>query len=164
MTRSKTPGKNSLIKHAGHQDLAGYDPSKPLARPEREAYCHAIIACGGNKTKAFEQVYNECRKLPRSKANYPYAYFKGAQIRARYDYLLAEYLNNVGIDAESLLVKSAKMIEVAVASQDIQGFKTMVDTIMKIKGEDVKKVMTVSKQMKVTEDDKAAIDALFEEL
>lgn len=144
--------------------MDGYDPSKPLAKIEREQYVHAIIAHGGNKKKAFEEVYNNGEPLPREKANYPYAYFKGKQIRARYDYILNQHLQNVGIDSKSMLIKSAKLMEQAVLSNDIDGFTKMVNTVLKIKGEGQTKVITMSSPAAITHEDNTAIEALFEKL
>lgn len=144
--------------------IAGYDPQTPLKDPRRELYCHEIIAQGGNKKRAYELAYLAGVPLPKSKANYPYIYFKGPQIRARYDVLVNQHLDSVGLDTKSMLVKSAKLLQQATKDNDIQGFTTMVATIMKIRGTDIKKVMTVSKKMEVTAEDLETIEGIFENL
>lgn len=152
----------------------GYDPKDPLPDFKREKYAHEIIRCDGNKVKAWKTIYmpeligagedGKDLKLPRAKANYPYVAFRGKQMQARYKYLVDQHLDHCGIDTRHLLMKSAKLVDTAVAKRDIQGFSTMVNTILKLKGEDVVRVAQITKEVKLTEEDMDAVKGIFSEL
>lgn len=144
--------------------INGYDPKTPLSDIKRELFCNEVIMCEGNKAKAWANIYNKGEKIPRNKANYPYIAFKGKQIKARYKYLLDQHLEHVGIDSRHLLMKSAKLIDAAVAKKDIAGFSTMVNTILKLKGEDIVKVAQITKEVKLDAEDIQKVQKIFEDL
>lgn len=148
--------------------VAGYDPKTPLSDLKRELLVNEVIRCDGNKAKAWRKIYMPelpaDQKIPRSRANYPYVAFKGKAIQARYKYLVDQYLDHCGIDTRHLLMKSAKLVDSAVAKRDIAGFSTMVNTILKLKGEDIVKVAQITKEVKLDAEDMDKIKDLFNDL
>lgn len=152
----------------------GYDPKTPLSDLKRELLVNEVIRCDGNKAKAWKRIYMPelCEKdedgkekpIPRARANYPYLAFKGKMIQERYRYLVDQHLDHVGIDTRHLLMKSAKLVDAAVAKKDIQGFSTMVNTILKLKGEDIVKVAQITKEVKLTEEDLSKVTDIFKDL
>lgn len=139
----------------------GYDPTKCMADATKELLCHEYIKQGGNKRRSYAIIYGIDGKIPRSKSNMPYVIFSGKMIQARCQYLLDQHLEGVGLDTKNLLAKSAKLIDAAVTKRDITGFATMVNTILKLRGEDVIKIAQVNKNLTITDEDFAAVEELF---
>lgn len=154
--------------------IAGYDPTTPLDDLKRELYVNEVIRCDGNKSLAWKRIYmpelcvkdedGNYGKIPRSRANYPYIAFNGKKVKERYRYLVDQHLDHVGIDTRHLLMKSAKLVDAAVNKRDIQGFSTMVNTILKLKGEDVIKVAQITKEVKLDEEDRKKLQDIFKDL
>lgn len=140
-----------------------YDPMEPLQDTANELLAHELIKCRGNKAQAYRNIFNDGQPLERKKANAPYLRFAGNKIKARYSYLLDQYLDGVGLDSKSLLMKSAKLVDKAVKDNDITGFSQMVNTIMKLKGENVTKIAQITK-VEVSQKDLDTISDLFNEM
>ena len=154
--------------------INGYDPKEPLVDLKRELFVNETIRQDGNKAKAWKIIYmpelcikdadGKEKKIPRSKSNYPYMAFKGKRIQARYKYLVDQHLEHIGIDTRHLLMKSAKLVDFAVTKRDITGFTQMVNTIMKLKGEDIQRVAQITQEVKISPDDVKEIKDIFENL
>lgn len=142
-----------------------YDPTMSLPNVKHELMVRHMIANGGNKKAAYRKAFiPDGEKLPASQANKAYLIFKRKDVQARYQFLLDQQLDDAGLDSRSLLMKSSKLVDAAVAKKDINGFATMVNVIQKLKGEESIKIANVTQTINVTPEDSKAIEGLFDKL
>lgn len=147
---------------SGRLSTKTYDPTTPLRDPLAELYIQEIIANGGVKKTAYEKAYYPHVEDPEYSPSAPYSLFNSKVFQKRYNYVLKQALQAMGIDNRSLLFKTAVLIDDSVQNKSVKSFTMLVDTVLKLEGlanpntdKDVKKALT-------TEDMKPIRDLLEE--
>lgn len=119
------------------KDLRGklphkYNGSKPLPDPLQEEYIHRIIYNMGDRKKAYEQVYFPNISEPKYSARAPYRFFERKGFMKRYKYLMDQSMVTAGLDKETMLLKTASLMEKAVKGNKVRDFTSLVDTVLKL--------------------------------
>ena len=109
-----------------------YDGTKPLADPLQEEYIHRIIYNMGDRKKAYREVYYPNNPEYDFPIRAPYKLFERKGFMKRYKYLMDQAMYTSGLDKKTLLLKSASMLEKAVASNKVRDFTSLVDTVLKL--------------------------------
>ncbi len=160
---------NATIQDTGERNGASayhikknYDGSTPLPDDKQEEYIHRIIFNLGNRKKSYEEVYYPKVVNPQYGASMPYRFFERKGFQKRYQFLMKQALFSAGIDHRTLLLKSATLIDEAIKNKDINGFSTMVTTILKLESPQAERA--TQKKIPVTKEDLAPVRDLLESL
>ena len=117
-----------------NRKIAEYDPTIPLRDPVAELYIQEIINNGGVKKIAYEKAYFPGVENPKYSASSPYNIFNSKPFQKRYNYVLKQALQVMGVDNRSLLFKTATLLDYAVETKNIKGFTTLVETVLRLEG------------------------------
>lgn len=157
------------ISDVGRKSLTGkmpssYDGTKPLPDPMQEEYIHKIIFHMGDRKKAYEEVFHPNTSAPNYSGRAPYRFFERKGFVKRYKYLMEQAMFSAGLDKKTLLLKTAAMLEKAVASNKVRDFTTLVDTVLKLQVDENKYAISAPKKVVPTEEDLAPVKELMESL
>ena len=152
------------------KDLRGkipyhYKGDIPLVDPKQEEYIANIIRYMGDRRKAYEETYFHNIVDPHYPERAPWRYFERKGFLLRYNYLMTNATNGIGIDKHTLLMKAASLVDKAVAGNKVKDFTSLVDTILKLQV-DTSKYTAIGNSAPVipTKDDLKQVRELMESL
>lgn len=115
-----------------------YNGSKPLPDPVQEEYINRIIFNMGDRKKAYEETFFPNNPSPKYSAKAPYRYFERKGFMKRYKYLMDQAQVTAGLDKETMLLKTASLIDRAVKGNRVKDFTSLVDTVLKLQVDESK--------------------------
>lgn len=142
-----------------------YDGRKPLPDPLQEEYIHRIIFNMGDRKKSYEEVYFPHTSEPRYTSSAPYKFFERKGFIKRYKFLMDRAMYTAGLDKQTILLKTASMLEKAVKSNKVRDFTSLVDTVLKLQVDDNKyKALGNNTPVAPSREDLKPVEDLLKEL
>ncbi len=127
-----------------------YDGSTPLINKKQEKFVLACIENFGNKTKSYKAVFGD--ESPNVRVMASRYFVSNVNIQVRYQYLVREGLKSASLSVEERLTEIREQMYVAMEEGNHSAYKGYQELIMRLQGEDSKKVDITSNGKAISND------------